>query len=44
MLIVDQVDEFHVVRAWPNGREPIALLPAEKDAQAVAADLAKWVH
>lgn len=27
----------------PNG-EPIALLPAEKDAQAVAADLEKWVH
>lgn len=27
----------------PKG-EPIALLPAEKDAQAVAADLEKWVH
>ncbi|MES2302892.1 MAG: SCO family protein [Pseudomonadota bacterium] len=27
----------------PKG-EPIALLPAEKDAQAVADDLAKWVH
>lgn len=27
----------------PKG-EPIALLPAEKDAQSVATDLAKWVH
>ncbi len=27
----------------PKG-EPIALLPAEKDAKAVAAELAKWVH
>jgi protein SCO1/2 len=27
----------------PNG-EPIALLPVDKDADAVAAELAKWVH